>query len=144
MWYRDLFDVNPFQEMNRIQREMNRLFDAAGGGTAREYPAVNIWSNAEAAVITAELPGYDPKAVSLSVLSDTLTIRGKRPVRELKEGEEYLRQERACGEFERSIRLPFSVENEKVEARFKNGVLNILLPRAEADKPRKIQIKTQS
>lgn len=140
MYLRDLMTVDPWQEMDQIRREMNRLFSRALA-EPREYPAVNIWTNQEAAIITAELPGYDAKDINLSVVGDVLNISGKRAKEELKEGEQYLREERIAGSFERSIRLPFIVDNDEVEARFKNGILQVNLPRVESDKPRKIHIK---
>ncbi len=143
MFYSDLLNINPWREMGEIQREMNRLFDRSWGGERRAFPAVNIWSNPEAAVVTAELPGFDPNNINLSVVGDMLTISGNRSQQELKEGEQYHRQERGFGNFERSIRLPFAVENDKVDAQFKNGILRIHLPRAEAEKPQKIHVKTQ-
>ncbi len=141
MYLRNLMSIDPWREMDDIRQEMNRLFNHAIG-EKREYPAVNIWTNQESAVITAELPGYDPKNISLSVVGDVLTISGNRVKQELKEGEQYHREERGAGRFEHSVRLPFLVNNEKVEANFKNGILQINLPRAESDRPKKIQIKT--
>lgn len=142
MYFRDVFNMDPLREIDRLQREMNRLFDGMSTTGWRGYPAVNMWSNQEAAAITAELPGYDSNAVNLSIVGDTLTIRGNRRPPEIKKGENYHRQERVYGEFERDVRLPFAVDSNKVEARFRNGILQVLLPRAEEDKPRKISIKT--
>lgn len=143
MDFRDVFTMDPFREIEQLQREMNRLFNGVTAASRRAYPAVNIWTNPEAAAITAELPGYTPQDVHLSIVGDTLIIKGSRPKPELKSGEQYHRQERYYGDFERSLRLPFAVDSNKVEARFKNGILQILLPRAEEDKPKKIEIKTR-
>ncbi len=136
---------SPWREMERLQREVNRLFaDSAGvvgGRMAAGYPAINVWSNDESAVVTAELPGVDPEDIDISVVGDTLTLTGSRRPTELKEGEKYHRRERGYGQFTRSFQLPFQVEADKVEAQFEKGVLHISLPRAEADKPRKIAIK---
>jgi len=138
----DLINLNPWREMDRIQRQMNRLFDNAWTPErGRTYPALNMWTNEETIKITAELPGYNPHDIHLSVSGSELTIRGNRPGYELRQDETLHRQERVFGEFERTIRLPFEVESDLVEAKFQNGVLNITLPRAEADKPKKIQIK---
>ncbi|RMH98911.1 MAG: Hsp20/alpha crystallin family protein [Calditrichaeota bacterium] len=136
------WQVDPWREFERLQREMNRLFDSFTGSRRRVYPAVNIYSNQDGVVVTAELPGYDPKDVDISVLGEVLTLRGVRKPVELGQEDKFHRQERSHGEFERSIRLPFAVDADKVQAEFKNGVLNIVLPRAEADKPKKIHIKT--
>lgn len=144
MLFSELLTMDPVQEINRVQREMNRLFEDAWRTTGLSlYPAVNIWSNDEAVMVTAELPEYRPEDIHLSVVGNELTIKGHRPKYELREGEHLLRQERPYGQFERVITLPHQIETDRVEAVFKNGVLHITLPRAEADKPRKIQIKSK-
>jgi HSP20 family protein len=102
---------------------------------------MNVWTNEDSAVATAELPGVRTEDIEVSVENNTLTLRGSRQGDELAEGAIYHRRERRCGSFTRSFRLPFNVEGEKVEATFENGVLSIYLPRAEADRPRKIAIK---
>lgn len=142
MYFRDLLTLDPFREIDQLQRDMNRLFDGAIASNRRGYPAVNVWTNSEAAAVTAELPGYDPKDVQLSIVGDTLTIKGSRREPEFKQGDHFHRQERVHGDFERSLRLPFAINNDKVEAKFYNGILQIMLPRAEEDKPKKIEIKT--
>lgn len=148
MLRRPFFDygvTSPWREMARLQREMNRLFDAfslAGGRTAPSYPAMNVWTNDEGALITAELPGIDPDDIDISVVGDTLTLSGSRQPEELQEGETYHRRERSFGKFSRTFQLPFQVEADQVEASFKNGVLSISLPRAEQDKPKKIVVET--
>lgn len=87
------------------------------------------------------MPGVSPKDIEISVQNDTLTLRGCRQPRDLEEGETYHRRERGCGRFARTLQLPFQVEPEGVEATFERGVLHISLPRAEADKPKKITVK---
>jgi len=91
--------------------------------------------------VTAELPGVDPNNLDISVINETLTLRGSRKPPELKEGETFHRRERLFGEFTRTLQLPFRVDSNAVEAHVKNGVLIVKLPRAEADKPRKVAIK---
>jgi HSP20 family protein len=136
----------PWREMDRLRREMNRLF--AGWPTAYRwraapsYPAMNVWTNEEGGVVTAELPGLAPEDIDISVQDDTLTLRGRREPDELEEGAAYHRRERGTGAFARTVQLPFRVEGDKVEATFEKGVLNISLPRAEEDKPKKIAIKS--
>lgn len=136
---------SPWQEMERLQREMNRLFaDAfslAGSRTAPDYPAMNVWTNETGAVITAELPGLGPEDIDISVNGNTLTLSGNRQPDELQEGEKHHRRERGYGQFSRAIQLPFTVESDQVEATFNKGMLYISLPRTEAEKPKKIAIK---
>src|SRR3990172_2759608 len=108
-----------------------------------EFPATNVWVSENGAVVTTEVPGIDPNALEISVVKDTLTLRGSRKAEELKEGESYHRQERWNGQFTRTLELPFPVNADKVEARFAKGILYISLPRAEAYKPRKITVKSE-
>jgi len=133
---------NPWRELNRIQGEMNRIFDNSWQ-TRREYPAVNLWSNTDNALVTAELPGYLKEEVDISLTGDVLRIHGSRKAPECKDGECFHRQERNYGAFDREIKLPFNIDSAKVNATFNNGVLKIELPRAEADKPKTIQIKSK-
>lgn len=136
---------SPWREMHRLRRDMNRLFaDSAGNlgeGGARSYPAMNAWTNENGVIVTAELPGVSPEDIDISVTGDTLTLTGNRELDELQDGKTYHRRERRYGRFARSFRLPFDIEGGKVEAALENGVLQISLPRAEADKPKKITVK---
>jgi len=129
--------------MHRMQREMDRLMNRMGSGlaVAPSYPAMNVWINEDGAVVTAELPGFDPEGLDISVVNDTLTLSGNRCADEPGENATYHRRERRCGNFTRSFQLPFLVEGTDVEATFERGVLKIELPRAEADKPKKIAVK---
>jgi len=136
---------SPWREMERMQREMNRLFARVPtrfeGTAAPAYPAMNLWTDEDGAIVTAELPGVDPDDIDISVVDDILTLKGGRQPDELKEGETYHRRERRHSRFTRAFRLPFQVDADKVVAVFEKGVLNISLPRAEADKPKKIAVK---
>ena len=120
---------NLFEDFFRQQPEQS-----AGG------PVVNAWKDDEKAVVEAELPGVDPKDVDISVRGRKLTITGERKAEELNEEERYHYKERWHGSFTRAFELPFEVDADKVEAGFKHGILTVTLPRAEADKPRKIEI----
>ena len=134
-----------WREMDRLQREMNRLYEEYYPGhlhAAPGYPALNVWTKEDAVNVTAEVPGVSPQDIDISVIGETLTLSGTRHPDELKEGARYHRQERGYGGFTRSIQLPFPVNVGKVEASFHDGVLNIALPRAEEDKPRKISVKS--
>jgi HSP20 family protein len=144
MLYRPSFGLSPWREMERLRREMNRLLSGYGSSVtvAPGFPAMNVWTNEDGAVITAELPGIDPKGVDISVNNDTLTVTGNRQPEELPQDATYHRRERGSGRFSRSFQLPFQVEAGKVTATFERGLLQITLPRAEADKPRKIVVKT--
>lgn len=134
-----------WREMDRLQREVNRLFsDALSTGsrfTTSTFPAMNVWTNEDGVVITAELPGMHPDDIDISVSGDTLTLSGQRTPDDLPEGGKYHRRERSRGRFTRTMQLPFSVEANNVEALFEKGILHLSLPRLEAEKPKKITIK---
>jgi HSP20 family protein len=114
--------------------------------SAPSYPALNVWSNEEGLLVTAEVPGVSPEEIEVNVIGETLTLSGMRKPEELpdglKEGVRYHRQERGSGKFSRTLQLPFQVSVPQIEATFKHGVLNVRLPRAEEDKPRKIAVKS--
>ncbi|MFN2110158.1 MAG: Hsp20/alpha crystallin family protein [Anaerolineae bacterium] len=137
--------TSPWNELERLRREMNRVFANLPASSESRitpgYPAMNVWTNEDGVVVTAELPGIDPDALDIAVVENTLTLSGEREPVELGEGEVYHRRERGYGKFTRSFQLPFNVEADKVQAVYEKGVLNITLPRAEADKPRKIIVK---
>ena len=134
------------RDLRRMRRDMNRLFGAwpvrAGWSTVPGFPAMNAWTNEDSSVVTAELPGVGIEDIEITVEKDTLSLRGRREPEELEEGASYHRRERRFGGFTRAFRLPFHVDADEVKAEFKNGLLTIVLPRAEADKPKKIAIAT--
>jgi HSP20 family protein len=107
---------------------------------AHSYPATNVWTNEDGVVVSAELPGVTPEDIDISVVNDTLTVSGTRKPEEA-EGATYTRRERGHGEFARTFQLPFHVQGDRVEATFDKGVLHITLPRAEEDKPKRIEVK---
>jgi len=130
--------------LERMRRTMNRRVANAAQWASlaapASYPAMNVWMNDEGVVVTAELPGCSPDNIDVTVVGDTLTVKGSRSEEELPEGAVYHRRERACGSFSRAFTLPFEIEASDVDATFEQGVLRITLPRAEADKPRRIQV----
>ena len=133
-----------WREMERLRREMNRLFETSSYGTLRRapsFPAMNVWTSEEGLIVTAEIPGVEIGDIDISVMNETLTVSGQRNPEEVGEGVRYHRRERGYGRFTRSVQLPYPVDSDNVEATFKNGVLSIALPRAEEDKPRKITVK---
>lgn len=131
--------TDPWRTFERLNRAASGLLAPSAG----EFPPVNVWANGDNVIITSELPGLDPKDVDISVAGKSVTLRGSRAADEACEGECRHRQERWNGKFTRTIELPFIINQEKVEARFSKGVLQLTLLRAEADKPRKIAIKME-
>jgi len=110
--------------------------------TTSVYPPINIYDDGESFIARAEIPGVDPQNLDVTVTGDTLTIRGKREIALPDETCCYHRRERSAGEFRRAFNLPEMVDSTKVVAQASNGVLEILMPRAEQAKQRKVQIKT--
>ena len=131
---------DPFSELRSLQREMNRLFEGTGRAGS-EYPLLNVWSNSDDVVVTAELPGVAPADLDIQVVRDQLTLTGERKADAPSEDVVCHRSERGSGRFARTVRLPFAVEQEKVSAKCEKGVLTIRLPRSEATKPKTIQIE---
>ncbi len=134
-----------WREMEQLQREMGRMVAGPSSGRQQknaDFPAMNVWANEDGQVVTAEVPGVSPDDLEITILGEKLTLSGARKLDELPDGSRYHRRERGMGEFSRTVQLPFLVDAGKAEASFENGVLNITLPRAEADRPRRVEVKT--
>ncbi len=139
---RNGFGFDPFSELNRINRSMDQLF---GGYSSRcsAFPPVNVWGGDNEAVVTAEIPGVDPKSLSLSVTGDILAIEGERKADEIGADHIFHRNERNSGAFSRAVRLPYEIEGDAVKATAANGILRITLARKESSKPRKIEVQAE-
>jgi len=138
------FNRIPDVALASINHEMNRMFDTFLDGPAAAasvFPALNIWEDGETLYAEAELPGVSMDDLEVSVEGRELTIRGRR---EAGNGRErtFHRRERGSGEFARRINLPVDIEADKVEASLKDGVLMIHMPKAQAARARKIEVKT--
>lgn len=144
--YRYFQRPNLLQDMDQLKRTVNRFFEVSNRGlvyNTHTYPAVNIWTNPDGQIISAEMPGVIPEDIDIDVTGDALSISGIRYSDEVSKEARYHRRERNYGSFSRTIQLPFMIDTNKVEASFKNGVLLISLPRAEADKPKKITVTSK-
>lgn len=104
-------------------------------------PATDINESDDSFTVTADLPGIDKKDVQISVKDNVLTISGERKLGEATDSDNYHRRERLAGSFKRCFRLPEIVNENKISAKFKNGILAIDLPKAEEVKPKEIEIK---
>ena len=122
---------------------MGRFFNRTARCVTCEFPAVNVWVNGEEAVISSEIPGINSDELDISVSGNTVTLHGTRPEFKTKEGESWHRHEIRHGEFNKIIELPFNIDASKVHASYKNGVLHLSLVQLEADKPKKIKIKSE-
>jgi HSP20 family protein len=138
--------VAPWSELYNLRREMAEAMDQlglrGGGGSVIWAPLANIWEDHDGIFLELELPGVRPEDVSLSMENRTLTVSGeKRPAEDGETQRSYHVLERRYGRFERSFTFPGQYDTEKVRARFENGVLHVILPKAEAAKPRRIPIE---
>lgn len=119
---------------------VNRLFKAREiQPCVRTAPAFNLWGDDNGAVLTSEIPGVTLESLDIAVSGRNVTVKGSRKD-EVEEGRNAICRERVSGEFERTFQLPYQIDAGKVEAKLAHGVLEIALPRAENDKPRKIVI----
>lgn len=133
--------------LRQLQREMDRFFrgvvhEVADGGWpwgSRGQPAVNVWENADAVNVEVEVPGAKSDQIDIAVIGNELTVKVDHPANAREEATVH-RQERPTGSLSRTLRLPTEVAGDRVEASLQNGVLTITLPKAEAAKPRKIQV----
>ena len=131
-----------FNRVLAFDRELDRLVN--WNGQRAFVPSLDVVERADAYLISAELPGVDASAVEISFENNTLTIRGtKAPSLQPRENEEVrvYTAERLSGSFERAVRLPEYVEGDKIEATYSHGVLTITVPKAQAARARKIEIK---
>jgi len=129
--------------MDGLQEEFARLFGR--GGFARPaggpVPLLNVWEDEHGLYVEADLPGVDPAKLDVTVTEgNQLTVQGEWKAPEVK-GAAWVRQERPAGQFTRVIGLPGLVDADKIEAKYEDGVLRLTLPRHEATRPRKIEVK---
>ncbi len=132
----DLWD-----EMSKLNRELHHSTrQTHRTRRAGVYPHVNVYDDGEAFVVRAEIPGVDPKTLEVQATYNSLTLKGERKRSEQDEAASFHRREREYGSFSRSLNLEQPVNSDKVQASYKLGVLEIVLPKADEAKPRKIGI----
>jgi HSP20 family protein len=139
----------PFSDMLTLRQAMDRLFDdsfvrpsrlSTPFGEGSDLP-VDMYQTDDYVVIKASVPGVKPEEVEVTITGDTLTIKCEIRAEEEVKKDNYFRQEISYGAFSRSILLPGSVQTDKAEATFENGVLILTIPKAEETKPKQIKIK---
>ncbi len=145
-WGAPVVSRRNFPEVNRLQQEMDRLWNVvSGAGTgleaSRVFPPINISEDENQVVVRAELPGISTEQIELSLTGDRLILRGERRTSQSGEKINYHRKEREEGVFRRIINLPSRVDSQKVEALSKDGVLTIKIAKAEEVKPRQVSIQ---
>ena len=140
---------NPFRDMVAMSEAVDRLFDENGfpvrnGGYRLASPALDVVENENNFVVKAEMPGFAPEQVDISIEGTTLTLRGNvKDEAEKDEGQYHIR-ERRQNSFVRTLSLPVTVNTEKATAEFENGILTLTLPKKEEVLPKRIAITPKS
>ena len=137
----------PFKELNVLQDRINRAFnemsrETEGSQNRTWAPVVDILENDSQLIVRAELPGMDREDINVEVTSESLTISGERKFVE-SENDKYLRVERPTGQFQRSFTIGVPVQAENAKASYRNGILEVVIPKAEEVKPKKINITAE-
>ncbi|MDK2902574.1 MAG: hypothetical protein PWP48_1599 [Clostridiales bacterium] len=147
----DIIRYNPFRMLDQMRNEMDRIFadffgdlPEAANGSYDVIPAVDIYSTGEELVFIAEMPGLEADDIEITTTEDTINIAGEIKAPAMPDNARRIRAERTYGKFNRAFRLPVPIEPEKVQASFKNGVLEVRLPLAERVKPRSVKIQIEN
>ena len=135
--------TNPLSSLRRMEQELENLFGSMAGGQAG-FPPVNVQKNDAEVKVSAEVPGYEAKHLDIAVDGQVLTLTGHREEEKEEKESDWVVRERRSGSFTRTVPLPWGVNEAAVKAEMKHGVLTVTLPRSEAEKPRKIEVKTES
>jgi HSP20 family protein len=148
----------PFSDLARWERDMERMFDDFVGRRMRPWwperfsmpagieitpPAVDLFEEKDDIVVKAELPGMDKDNIQVNLTDQSLTIRGEKKKEEEVKEENYYRSERSYGSFVRTLELPAEVKSDKVKASFKNGVLEVRLPKTEQAKAKEVKVNVE-
>ena len=139
---------DPFNDLRQIQDTMDRVWRQIGTGGRAGAPEIEAWAvpldvirRGDDTVVRASMPGVSPEEIDVSLEDNVLTIKGRTAEEYSEEQDSYLMRERRTGSFHRALRLPESVDPDRVEPRYDHGVLTITIPRAEAKKARQLQVK---
>ena len=142
----------PTRDLTNIREEMNRLFDDFFTGWPERRrgllegewaPSIDVAETEEDVVVTAELPGVKQENVDITIADDVLTLKGEKKEEKEVKKKNYHRIERSYGSFQRSISLPTGVQTDKAKAKYKDGVLQVTIPKAEEAKPKQIKINVE-
>lgn len=148
----------PFMDLSRWDREMDRMMDDFFTRRMRPWwperwlgapdegivtPSVDVYEEKDDIVVKAELPGMDKSDIQVNISDSELTLKGEKKKEEKVEEKGYYRCERSYGAFARSVQLPKDVQADKVKASFKNGILEVRLPKSEEAKAKEIKIKVE-
>jgi HSP20 family protein len=152
MIYRSMFGLphwnirSPFDELDHMKRQMDRLMNFWGGSTtsrnaAGVFPPINLTEDRDHYYVRAELPGMTQDSLDIQVAAKTLSIAGERKIENQGGEVRYHRREREGGHFSRVVTLPGEINADKVQADLVDGVLTVKIPKAEAQKPRQVTVR---
>jgi HSP20 family protein len=138
----------PFRELAALQNEMGRWMNqvaggpatGGNGGTSTWLPAVDVWETEKDIVLSFDLPGIPEDQVAVELDENVLTVSGQRDRTQEQTGERFYRYERRFGTFSRSVTLPSGVNEDQINASYKDGVLEVRVPKPEEQKPKRIQV----
>jgi HSP20 family protein len=142
----------PFRELAALQNEMGRWMNQLAGGvgttpgngqTSTWLPAVDVWETDSELVLSFDLPGIPEDKVAVELDDNVLTVSGERERTQEHSNERFYRFERRFGQFSRSVTLPAGTKEDAIKANYKDGVLEVRVPKPEEQKPKRIQIGTQ-
>ena len=148
---RGLRVLDPWKDFGSLQERINRMFDDTirtlypTDGEELEKgtwaPAVDIYETNDSFVVSADLPGLNKDEIQIDLKDNTLTLKGEKKFEEKVSKDNYIRVERAYGSFVRSFTLPQNVDPEKIKAKYKEGVLEVTIPKKEEAKPKQIKVE---
>lgn len=145
----ELVRWEPFESLGKIHSRINDLFEETFGrsrlaqastGTGVWYPAVDILEGKDSYLIRAEMPGMKKEDFNVELKDGVLTLSGERKIEEATQGVEYHRVERQSGKFSRSFYLPQQIRGDGIKATYRDGILDVYVPKAEEAKPKKISV----
>jgi HSP20 family protein len=135
----------PYSTLERMRRQMDRLFEewprTYQSQAAGVFPLINLTENPDQFFIRAELPGMSSKDLDIQATSNSVSIAGERKISAESSDAKYHRREREAGNFSRIVGLPGEIDPDKVEADLVNGILTVVVPKAQVAKPRQISVR---
>lgn len=133
---------DPFREMTQAQSQFSKLVDQVMGGRQESWlPAIDVFDTKDAVVLKAELAGMSPDDIHIEVEDNVLSVSGERRFEDKVDEDRYYRVERRFGSFQRSLALPQGMKPEDITASYEDGILTITVPKAEEEKPKRIEVK---
>ena len=150
MIYRRLFDFptwrlrSPWDELHRMRQQLEQMFDEAPyqRASAGVFPLINLTEDKNNYYVRAELPGVKADELDIQASANSIAISGERKIAAEDQNARYHRKEREAGSFSRMIGLPGDIDTNKIDAKLENGILNVVISKAEAAIPKQITIKS--